>query len=395
MEKYKNVEIDETIRKELDKHNMFTFEMTSWESGFLTGLLKEKKPKKILEIGVAEGATSVLIKKVMERIGNNDFSMYSVELSEKLYSDNTLMSGYQFRDACEKGIITDENYTLFLGKYLPEVIDLVGNDIDFVVLDTVHCSPGELLDLLIVLPYMKKGGTLCFHDIALDYNTEQEQSSYYINKLLFDVANSNYKYLNIKGNLDNNRNMGFPNIGAFSIEQSIFDSIHDLFSCFTFPWVYMPSNNELDIYEKKYEEIYSKDLVDIFRFAKQLNIKKHNSKSKNDIEKELILKIIKEKNIFLYGTGLRAKKIFTYLNSLHAKISGFIVSDGYKEVNEFMGLPIIKLSEYNASNDTIIVLATSFNETIQMLNDMELEYLVPSDSFLNKINYYYYIVENM
>lgn len=61
---YQSIEIDNTIREMVETEQTYTYEMTPWESGFLMGLLNKKRPHKILEIGVAEGGTSVLIKKI-------------------------------------------------------------------------------------------------------------------------------------------------------------------------------------------------------------------------------------------------------------------------------------------------------------------------------------------
>ena len=34
------------------------------------------------------------------------------------------------------------NHEFYLGNYLPQVINKIGGDIDFVILDTVHSLPG-------------------------------------------------------------------------------------------------------------------------------------------------------------------------------------------------------------------------------------------------------------
>jgi hypothetical protein len=43
------------------KDNNFSFEMTSFENAFLFGLLKKYKPTKILEVGLAAGATTRML----------------------------------------------------------------------------------------------------------------------------------------------------------------------------------------------------------------------------------------------------------------------------------------------------------------------------------------------
>ena len=46
----------------------------------------------------------------------------------------------------------------------------IGKDIDLCFIDTTHCSPGEFLDYLQVLPFMKRNGIIVIHDIT-NYGT--------------------------------------------------------------------------------------------------------------------------------------------------------------------------------------------------------------------------------
>ena len=73
---------------------------------------------------------------------------------ENLYYDAGKKTGYQYIKACESGFVNDSKHYFHIGQYLPEVIDEIGDGIDFIILDTVHKAPGELMDLLVCLPYM-------------------------------------------------------------------------------------------------------------------------------------------------------------------------------------------------------------------------------------------------
>ena len=46
----------------------------------------------------------------------------------------------------------------------PDVIDEIGSDIDFLILDTLHIVPGEILDFLVCLPYLTKDAIVVLHD---------------------------------------------------------------------------------------------------------------------------------------------------------------------------------------------------------------------------------------
>jgi predicted O-methyltransferase YrrM len=59
-----------------------------------------------------------------------------------------------------------KNWSLFKGDLATAFLEKIGNDIDMVFIDTVHYQPGEILDFLMVLPFLKEEAIVIFHDIA-------------------------------------------------------------------------------------------------------------------------------------------------------------------------------------------------------------------------------------
>ena len=80
-------------------------EMSEFESAFLCGMLKERRPKKILEVGVAGGATTAIILQALEDIGE-PYEMYSIDAAEKFYRDPTKPSGFLGAFAKENNLFT-------------------------------------------------------------------------------------------------------------------------------------------------------------------------------------------------------------------------------------------------------------------------------------------------
>ena len=58
------------------------------------------------------------------------------------------------------------NWKLFKGNIATEYIEKIGNNIDIAMIDTAHFEPGEILDFLIILPFLKDEAIVIFHDIA-------------------------------------------------------------------------------------------------------------------------------------------------------------------------------------------------------------------------------------
>ena len=59
-----------------------------------------------------------------------------------------------------------KKWILFKGNMATEYIEQIGDNIDMVFIDTAHFEPGEILDFLIVLPFLKENAIVIIHDIA-------------------------------------------------------------------------------------------------------------------------------------------------------------------------------------------------------------------------------------
>ncbi|RKI43910.1 class I SAM-dependent methyltransferase [bacterium D16-51] len=374
----------------LSKFNSVT-EMTRWESGFLCGLLKKFRPHKILEVGVAGGGTSVIIRKALEMLGLDDSMHYSGDLSEKYYRkrDEGLVTGFQYDVACERNLISEGNHKLYIGNYLPEYIEDIGGEIDFVILDTVHSAPGELLDLLVVLPYLSETAIIVFHDLATDHQNHYRQTVS-INKCLFDSLDGE-KYFNICGNdIDRDMLYGYSDIGGVVISNRE-NCIRDLFSMFGLPWAYMPSDKELDIYRKKYACFYDAKYIEMFDLIVkvQRHTWKHNSlEGKRRLITEFKRKI-SEKKIYLFGNGKRGRKLYHFIEMIGGHIEGWCVSDEYKTEKQENGLPVYTLQELGTlKEEKLIIVATTFLNIIDDIENSGIEYYIPNPFIINQSSLY-------
>lgn len=362
-------------------------EMTRWESGFLCGLLKKFRPKKILEVGVSGGGTSVIIRKALEMLGLDETAHFSGDLAEKYYrkSNSDLETGYQYAVACKEGLISGGNHKFFTGKYLPEYIDEIGEGIDFVILDTVHSAPGELLDLLAVLPYLAGTAVVVFHDLAIDHANPFRQF-YSINKCLFDSLDGE-KYFNVLGNdIDAEMLYGYSDIGAVVIKDKE-NSIRDLFSMLGLPWAYMLPEKELALYRQKYSEHYGHGYIELLDLI--VKVQEHTWKGHSPEGKQQLIDGFKEKisgkKAYLYGTGKRGKRLHHYMKMIGGTAAGWVVSDGYRSEKYLDGLPVYTLSELSALEDEKMVIAAStFSNVIENIEKSGMEYYIPNQFILEQ-----------
>ena len=250
-----------------DKANGDTW-MLPTESAFLCGIFNAVRPKKILEVGVANGGTTSIVLQLLENIGT-PYEMYSVDIAKKMLDKEI---GFLATIAKENSLFVPNRLTLcgkhefHLGKYLPQVIDEIGGDIDFVILDTVHYTPGELLDFPVMLPYLKNNAIVVLHDISLNQrNRPIHTPDAHATNLLFSNVVAEEKFLNYEAGRT------YPNIGAFRINEQTMANIENVFLALMLTWHYLPNDNEIKIYRDFYNKHYPAKLVEIFDEAVRLN----------------------------------------------------------------------------------------------------------------------------
>ena len=219
-------------------------EMTYLERKFLNGIIRLTKPKKILEVGVAAGGSSSIILNAVKDMDNA--ILYSIDYNEKFYRDKNKDSGFIVK---EKFPHLLKNHKLYTGGVSAKFMDEIGNDIDLCLLDTMHSNPGEFLDFLMILPYMKKNATIIIHDI-------------------FTAPTNLILFASIRGEkmLFKDKNQIFKNYGidAVILDDNIMDFVFDYFFLLKLNWNYMISDEDFEYIIKLFQKHYDKDTVEFF-----------------------------------------------------------------------------------------------------------------------------------
>ena len=248
-------------------------EMSEFDSAFLCGLLKTQRPKKILEVGIAGGATTAIILQALEDIGES-YEIHSIDLVEKYHLDKSTDTAFVFKYAQENNLIPPQSalkgtHFFHIGKFLPQVIDEIGGDIDFVILDTRHSMPGEGLDFLAVLPYLEIGAVVVLHDVAENQRVFKKEK-HHATTVLFSAVTAE-KFLNFVPD-DGNRNYVYPNIAAFQITEQTVEYIENVFLTMVLRWAYKPPKEEIQLYLNHYLRYYPPELCKIFAEAFKMNL---------------------------------------------------------------------------------------------------------------------------
>jgi len=190
--------------------------------------------------------------------------IHSIDISEIFYRDKSKKTGYLGEEI--KNQLGISNHKFMFGV-LPDFVEEISRDqeIDFVVLDTTHKIPGEVLDFLAVLPYLADGAHVVLHDVALNHISHDERAC--STKVLFDTVVAEKIFIN-----DEDRPFDFANIAAFAVNDDTKKYIMNCFSSLTLSWSYIPDMEELSAYLTIYSRHFPKECIDLFNKAINLNV---------------------------------------------------------------------------------------------------------------------------
>lgn len=340
-------------------------EMDNAELSFLCGLIKEKRPQKILELGVSAGGTTTVILKLIEELGLST-QIISIDKAEKYYIDPNKKVGYLVGEN-KKNLGTYEQWKLYCGGSAEKFIEEVGKnkDIDFCIIDTAHRLPGEVLDFLICYPYLTEKATVVVHDLVLNYYGSQWAIS---SKLLFDTVVGE-KYLIWDVYEPAGYPSKYPNIGAFEILPATKKYIMNVLSVLTVEWGYELSETEIEEIKRIFSKNYDEQFCGLFEEIVNLQTKLAAGKIIRQHTKtnEGYLSLLKEwkasKKTALYGAGTYCRKYLRFAKAFGYTVDMVVISDG-KDIpeNGFVDCPICHISEVKQIASYNFIICINDNE---------------------------------
>jgi len=222
---------------------------------FLNGVVRKFKPKKVLEIGVAEGGSSTIILNAIKDI--EDAHLFSIDLS----TNN--MIGY-----CIKNIFQNlsNKWSLYTGNIPAKFMKSIGNNIDMVFIDSAHVEPGEIIDFLIALPFLKEEAVVMFHDIGNQITRSGRKGSRrnFAPYKIFNIIRGTKFYPSGDGILT-------KDIGAIKLEKNQSKYIHDYCRTLGGQWDYFPEEVHIEMIRKFIEANYDKDCLLMFEETVKFN----------------------------------------------------------------------------------------------------------------------------
>ena len=337
-------------------------EMSLKQQAFLCGLLRQEKPSKIVEVGLAAGGTSALIVNYLNspELEPEKIRLYSIDISTKDHYHPELEAGHIARKYDKDSRVRHE---YLLGDVCAAFLDEIcedGKGIDFLILDAAHVLPGEVLDFLACLPYLNPGAVVVLHDVALSVVTSDGQSCLATGVLFSAVRGEKFYAPELDGEDT------LSNIAAFRVNAETRRHVRDAFFALSLRWnFFMEKESELAL--AKYRNViscaYDKSLTDLFdwileqqkRCLLMMKIPQHLGYPSD----MLLERWRKCERVYLYGTGYWGHLYYYWARFFGLRVDGMIVSDG-REISEAaradFDVPVSHLSSVPALSENCGVL---------------------------------------
>ena len=222
---------------------------------FLNGVVRKFKPRKIIEVGVNEGGSSVIILNAIQDIKNSH--LYSIDI-KKNYNVGHCVNNYfsQFKN----------KWTLYKGSISAKFMEKIGTGIDMAFIDTSHFEPGELLDFLMVLPFLKEEAIVIFHDIGNQINnaglakTRHEWAPY----IIFNLVRGEKFY-------PSGDNILIQDIGAIKLEKNQKKYYYDYFRALGGQWEYFLDEKYINLMRDFVKKYYDEICLSMYNIAIEFN----------------------------------------------------------------------------------------------------------------------------
>lgn len=142
----------------------------------------------------------------------------------------------------------------------------IGNNIDLAMVDTSHFEPGEILDFLMILPFLKEEAIIIFHDIdhQITHSKGKDMRYYWAPYIIFNLIRGKKFFPSGPGILN-------KDIGAIKLEKNQKRFIHDYCRALGGHWEYFLSEKHIQIIKNFFKKYYDNDCSIILQEAITFN----------------------------------------------------------------------------------------------------------------------------
>jgi predicted O-methyltransferase YrrM len=232
------------------------------EAYFIQSGIIKKRPKRFIEIGTSAGLATGLIGLFLQENGGEE--LFTLDLSKRYYIDERKPTGFLAQLILEETKIKVHYIT---GKFSNYIINNISDiSFDMALIDANHQHPWPTLDTIALMPAMKSGALIYYHDLELYKRYEWVDGIG--SKFLYDQVPENLKMVmdEPEANMYYIRN---PERNLI-LEKGVIDSIH-------IPWTigYRINDSVLAAFTSVAQRFWSERVAHALQqAAKKYNLKK-------------------------------------------------------------------------------------------------------------------------
>ena len=253
------------------------------EAQFINGIIRKNQLKNCLEIGVARGGSSILILNSIKDIENS--LLVSLDLNHRVFNDPNRLTGYRVNKYFPE---LSKKWKLYTGAQPHIFLDKLNIKFDFLLLDSAHVSPGEILNFIEALPFLNENAIVVIHDIMWHFYKKSKIKFFPSCISLMPSLYGDKIFMHKKDG-------GAPNIGAVFLYPNQEKHYIDYFLLLLNFWEYIPKDNqinELRLFIKKYYK--DRKYINIFDSAVRENKNANNRFMRymnNSYEKKILVSL--------------------------------------------------------------------------------------------------------
>jgi predicted O-methyltransferase YrrM len=349
----------------IDWHNIYS-EMHDNERRFINGLIAYYEPKKLLEVGVCAGAGTV---NMLNAIGAYDYGAELISIDHATSGDygydpevssdfmRNMQVGYEVERLAEK--MQTDNWRLITGKDPAEVMEEIGGNIEFAVIDTAHYQPVELLNFLCVLPFLSDGAIVIIHDV-MGINVATP-SGFFAPRILMSCLSCEKLTL-----ADDSKDNFKANIVAIQISSDTRKYIRNVFEALFIPWGKIPPTIDLNNVGALITRYYTPGLVRLYGKAVRNSIDlcvsgklEFTSAQMRKSKLQNMLKDNEAQPIVFYGAGAMMREFIKAISNSDLLRNCTIWDESADNIGQIYGNPVTLPDFSTRVNDRIAIVMIS------------------------------------
>ena len=171
-----------------------------------------------------------------------------------------------------------KNWKLYTGDQPHKILVNLNMKFDFVLLDSAHLSPGEIINFIEVLPFLKENAIVIVHDIFYHF-WHDSKTKFYPSCISLIPAIYGDKVLIYR------KVGGVSNMGAVFLYSNQEEHYLDYFLLLLNFWEYIPTDEQINDLRRFIKQYYKdNEYINIFNIAVRENIAAYQ-KFQNNINK--------------------------------------------------------------------------------------------------------------